>query len=171
MLHISSRFLKPIKIYPRVIRTLQTQKNIATQKVTAEGAHDRLAAQRRNRPIAPHLTVYKWTYVSSASAIQRVTGLMLSGTLYGFATLYLCAPVLDLNLDSTSMAAAFGSLPTTAKAALKFGLSMPFTYHGFNGVKHLVWDSGRLLSKTRSGGATWVVLACSISSSFGLGLY
>jgi succinate dehydrogenase (ubiquinone) cytochrome b560 subunit len=69
------------------------------------------------------------------------------------------------------MAAAFGSLPVAVKTALKFGVSMPFTYHGFNGVKHLIWDSGRLLSKTRSEGATWVVLACSLSASFGLTLY
>ena len=107
------------------------------------------------------------TYVSSASAIHRITGLLLSGSLYGLATLYLCAPALDLNLDSAAMAAAFGSLPVAVKAALKFGLSMPFTYHWFNGVKHLIWDSGRLLSKTRSGRLTWVVLACSMSASFG----
>jgi succinate dehydrogenase (ubiquinone) cytochrome b560 subunit len=150
---------------------LSRRRNIATQKVTAESAHDRLAAQRRNRPTAPHLTVYKWTYESSASAIHRITGLLLSGSLYGLATLYLCAPALDLNLDSATMAAAFGSLPVAVKASLKFGLSMPFTYHGFNGVKHLIWDSGRLLSKTRSGRLTWVVLGCSMSASFGLALY
>ena len=144
---------------------------IGTQKITPNSAHERLAAQRRNRPIAPHMTIYKWQYISTASALHRITGLLLSGSVYGLATAYLCAPALGLQFDSSDMVAAFGSLPTGVKAALKFGASMPFTYHCFNGVKHLVWDSGRLLSKTQSGRATWVVLGCSVSTSLGLALY
>ncbi|KAJ5688908.1 hypothetical protein N7462_003300 [Penicillium macrosclerotiorum] len=128
-------------------------------------AQDRLAAQRRNRPVSPAMTVYKWTYESSVSALQRITGILLSGGLYGFATLYLLAPAIGFQLDSESMIAAFGALPVTIKTALKFGIAMPFTYHGFNGFKHLIWDTGRLLSKTTNGKASWAVLACSVSAS------
>ena len=117
------------------------------------------------------MTIYKWTYISSASALHRITGLLLSGSLYGFGTLYLLSPALGLHLDSASIAEAFGSWPFAVKTALKFGLTMPFTYHAFNGVKHLVWDSGRLLGKRESGKATWVVLICSMSASLGLALY
>lgn len=44
------------------------------------------------------------------------------------------------------MAAAFGSLPFAAKLLIKFGIAVPFTFHSFNGVRHLVWDTGRELS-------------------------
>lgn len=147
------------------------RRKIATQSLTHRSAHDRLAAQRRNRPIAPAMTIYKWQYVSSASALHRITGLLLSGSVYGFAMMYLCAPALGWQFDWGDIVAGFGSLPTGLKAALKFGSSMPFTYHVFNGFKQLVWDSGRLLGRTQSGRVSWVVLACSMSTSLGLALY
>lgn len=117
------------------------------------------------------MTIYKWNYVSSASALHRITGLLLSASLYGFATAYLLSPALGLHLDSTSIVAGFGSLPPVVKVALKFCMAMPFTWHALNGVKHLVWDSGRLLGKVQSGRASWVVLACSGTVSLGLALY
>lgn len=116
------------------------------------------------------MTIYKWEYVSSVSALQRITGLLLSGSLYGFATLYLLTPLTGMHLDVDTIAAAFGSLPLVVKTGAKFFLSIPFTYHGFNGVKHLVWDTGRLLGKSTSGRASWVVLVCSMSTSLALGL-
>ncbi|KAJ5908068.1 hypothetical protein N7495_000750 [Penicillium taxi] len=139
--------------------------------MTAEAAQERLVAQRRNRPLAPHLEIYKWEYVSVTSAMHRITGVMLAGGLYTFATLYLIAPALGLHLESAPMAEAFGSLPLVVKTALKFGVSFPFTYHGFNGLKHLVYDTGHLMSKTNSGRASYIVLACSVSASLGLALY
>jgi len=116
------------------------------------------------------MTIYKWDYVSSASALQRITGILLSGSLYACFTFYLAAPILGMPFDTTTMIAAFGSLPIVVKAALKFFISMPFTYHGFNGVKHLIWDTGRFLSKNGSGRVTWLVLGCSTTTSLTLTL-
>lgn len=146
-------------------------RHTSTPKIAPRPASDQLVAQRRNRPISPHLTVYKWNYVSSASALHRITGSLLSASLYGFATLYLFSPTLGLNLDSTTITAAFGFLPPAVKAAFKFCMAMSFTWHAFNGVKHLVWDTGRLLGKVQSGRASWAVLACSGTVSLGLALY
>lgn len=147
------------------------RRQLTTHKISSQSAHDRLAAQRRNRPIAPHMTIYKWQYVSSASALHRITGLLLSGSLYGLATMYLFVPALGLQFEWSDMVTAFGSLPAGLKATLKFGSSMPFTYHAFNGVKHLIWDSGHMLTKAQSGRASWAVLAFSMSTSLGLALY
>lgn len=160
----------PTLASPQGIVPLSMRRYILTQKITTQSAHDRLAAQRRNRPIAPHLTIYKWQYVSSASALHRITGLLLSGSLYSLATIYLLAPTMGIHFDSATLVAAFESLPVAVKTALKFCFAMPFTYHAFNGVKHLVWDTGRLLGKIQSGRASWVVLACSMSSSLLLAL-
>ena len=155
---------------PRGIVSLSTRRYISTQKITTQPAHDRLTTQRQNRPTAPHLTIYKWQYVSSTSALHRITGLLLSGSLYGLATFYLLAPTMGIHFDSATLVAAFESLPVATKTALRFCVAMPFTYHAFNGVKHLVWDTGRLLGKIQSGRASWVVLACSVSSSLLLAL-
>lgn len=88
-------------------------------------------------PVAPAMTIYRWEYVSSVSALQRITRLLLSGSLYGFTTLYLLTPVTGIHLDINTIAGSFRSLPLFMKLGVKFALSMPFTYHGFNRVKHL----------------------------------
>lgn len=117
------------------------------------------------------MTVYKWEYVSAVSALQRITGIVLSGGLYCVATLYLFSPYLGVHLDSTTLVDAFGSLDEVTKSAIKFTASLPFTYHSLNGVKQLIMDSGRLLGKVSSGRASWVVLVCSASASLGLTFY
>ncbi|KAJ5730579.1 uncharacterized protein N7483_005087 [Penicillium malachiteum] len=144
---------------------------LSTQTIYPESPKDRLVAQRLRRPVSPHLSVYKWNYVNSSSALHRITGILLSGSLYGFATLYLFAPTLGLHLDSATIIEAFGSLPVTVKTAIKFGLTIPFTYHAFSGIKNLMWDSDRLLGKKQSGRATWIVLICSMSASLELAFY
>lgn len=69
------------------------------------------------------------------------------------------------------MVDAFGALPTAVKIGVKFGISIPFTYHAFNGLKQLIWDTGRLLGNKQNGRASWAVLFCSMSASLGLALY
>ncbi|KAJ5538667.1 succinate dehydrogenase cytochrome b560 subunit [Penicillium frequentans] len=147
------------------------RRNVSTQNIPTESPHHRLAAQRLNRPVSPHISIYKWQFVSSASILHRITGILLSGSLYAFGTLYLLSPNLGIHLDSTTMVDAFGALPTAVKIGVKFGTTMPFTYHAFNGMKQLVWDTGRLLGKKQNGRASWAVLVCSISASLGLALY
>lgn len=159
------QLVSPTSIFQPAIR-----RYISTQEITPQSAHDRLAAQRRNRPIAPDLTIYKWEYVSATSALHRITGILLSGSLYGLASFYLFAPIIGIHLDSATMADVFGSLPIAVKTGLKFCVAMPFTYHAINGVKHLIWDTGRLLGNVQSGRASWVVLAWSVSSSLLLAL-
>lgn len=156
--------------FPEPVVQSAARRYISTQEVSLQSARDRLAAQRRNRPIAPHLTIYKWEYVSTTSALHRITGVFLSGSLYGLATFYLFAPTLGIHLDSATMVDAFGSLPIAIKTSLKFCATVPFTYHAFNGVKHLVWDTGLLLGNIQSRRASWVVIACSVSSSLLLAL-
>ena len=44
------------------------------------------------------------------------------------------------------MVSAFAGLPTAVKVGAKFAFALPFTFHSFNGVRHLVWDMGWALS-------------------------
>jgi succinate dehydrogenase (ubiquinone) cytochrome b560 subunit len=68
------------------------------------------------------------------------------------------------------MAAAFGALPFAAKFAVKLGVAMPFTYHAFNGVRHLIWDMGKLLTNKKVIRTGWTVVGLSVSSAVALAL-
>jgi succinate dehydrogenase (ubiquinone) cytochrome b560 subunit len=75
------------------------------------------------------------------SISNRITGGFLSAGFYALGLTYLASPLFGWHMDSATMAAAFASWPVAAKVATKFIFAFPFTFHSFNGVRHLVWDT------------------------------
>ena len=69
------------------------------------------------------------------------------------------------------MAAAFGSLPVAAKVAAKFAVAMPFTFHSFNGLRHLSWDLGKTFSNQTVIRTGYVMLGVSTASAVWLALF
>ncbi|KAI9672599.1 MAG: hypothetical protein M1831_000034 [Alyxoria varia] len=117
-----------------------------------------LKNQRLHRPVSPHLTIYQPQITWVLSAMNRVTGLALSGPLYIFGSLYLLSPLLGLKITSVGMAAGFAKWPVIVKFGAKALAAFPFVFHSLNGVRHLVWDMGwalNLQSVWRSG---WTVV-------------
>ena len=64
---------------------------------------------------------------------------------YTFFAAYAVAPAFGWHLDSAAIAAMFSELPAAAKFGIKFGIALPFSYHSWNGIRHLLWDTGRAL--------------------------
>ncbi|KAK9474739.1 uncharacterized protein V1510DRAFT_447023 [Dipodascopsis tothii] len=113
---------------------------VSTKVMTPDEAHDILVKQRSLRPTSPHLTIYRPQMTWYLSGLHRITGVALAGGFYAFGLSYLAAPYLGIELTSATLASAFGALPLVAKVGLKTVASIPFTFHAFNGVRHLVWD-------------------------------
>jgi succinate dehydrogenase (ubiquinone) cytochrome b560 subunit len=134
--------------------TILTQyRPLTTESIPASEASSIVVAQRKNRPISPHLGIYKAQITSVGSSLNRITGAVLSGGIapsadklttgiYLFGTAYLVSPLLGWHLDVPTMAAAFGSLPVAAKLGIKTAIALPFSYHSINGLRHLLWDTG-----------------------------
>ncbi|OBT63489.1 hypothetical protein VE03_08129 [Pseudogymnoascus sp. 23342-1-I1] len=144
---------------------------VATQKLTPADSYEILVKQRRQRPISPHLSIYRPQITWYASSINRITGTVLAGSFYLFGLGYLAAPVLGLNLGSASLAAGFAAWPIAAKVATKFFFSLPFTFHAFAGVRHLVWDTGRQFSNKAVIRTGWTVVALTTVSSLYLSIF
>jgi succinate dehydrogenase (ubiquinone) cytochrome b560 subunit len=124
-----------------------------------------LVAQRKNRPTSPHLSIYRPQITWYASSLHRLTGSILSGGFYVFGAAYLVSPLFGWHLDSASLAAAFGSLPVLAKVGLKGLVAFPFTFHSFNGIRHLVWDLGKEFSNKAVIRSGWTVVGISAVSA------
>lgn len=121
---------------------------LTTTKATPTEGNEILAKQRLNRPVSPHLGIYKLNQTwLGHSAWTRITGCTLSGAAYAYFAAYLVSPLLGWHLESQSIAAAFASLPVVVAGGIKFALSFPFTYHFINGVRHLVFDIGKGFAK------------------------
>ena len=91
--------------------------------------------KRLNRPISPHLTIYKPQMTSMLSITHRGTGLAQSVILTGFGVGAIASgstfPVFLAYLQSWKFGGALIFLG-------KFAIAWPVTYHLFNGLRHLV---------------------------------
>ncbi|CAG8388550.1 unnamed protein product [Penicillium salamii] len=155
---------------PVAILGQNIQKRQVTSSPNTEDPNQILVQQRLRRPVAPHLTIYKPQITWIGSSLHRITGCALSGTLYLWATAYLASPAFGWHLESATMVASFGALPLAAKILFKSTLALPFTYHSINGIRHLVWDTGRALTNPAIIKTGWAVVGLSIASAVGLAL-
>jgi succinate dehydrogenase / fumarate reductase cytochrome b subunit len=92
-----------------------------------------------NRPLSPHLTIYKPQITSILSITHRITGFALFVSLLAFswwviANVFGCSKCINPLISST-----WGSL-------VLIGINAVIYYHLLNGIRHLLWDTGRAYS-------------------------
>src|SRR5580692_1111584 len=92
----------------------------------------------RARPTSPHWQIYRWEIGMSLSILHRITG--------GFLALGLIA----LSFWFVSLASGPDAYATASSVfgnplglLVLVGWTFAFLFHLLNGVRHLVWDSGR----------------------------
>ena len=91
----------------------------------------------RNRPISPHLQVYKIQITSALSILHRITG---GALVVGPVLLVYWLGAIAAGPEAYATAQAIlGSF--LGKLAL-FGWSWALFYHLGNGIRHLFWDAG-----------------------------
>ena len=109
-----------------------------------------------NRPLSPHLQIYRPQITSVLSIFHRITGVILSiGILVLVA--WLAAAAAGPAAYET-VTALMGSVPGRL---LLFGWTLAFFYHFLNGIRHLEWDTGRgfEIPQVVKSGWTVVILA------------
>merc|ERR1712088_307384 len=94
--------------------------------------------KRLERPMSPHLTIYKMQMTSILSITHRGTGLAQSAIMYGYAIAAVTATQNHAALLASLQASGMAGAATLTAA--KFLIAWPFTFHLFNGCRHLSWD-------------------------------
>ncbi|EKG18891.1 Succinate dehydrogenase/Fumarate reductase transmembrane subunit [Macrophomina phaseolina MS6] len=150
---------------------LMQSRPVATQNLPANEANSILEKQRLNRPVAPHLSIYKPQITWYGSALHRITGSVLSGGMYLFFAAYAVAPLTGWHLESQSVAAAFAAWPVAAKVATKTFLAFPFVYHSVNGLRHLAWDFAVGINNKAVIKTGWTVVGITAVSTLALAFY
>ncbi|KAI9829663.1 MAG: hypothetical protein M1819_006034 [Sarea resinae] len=138
---------------------------VATQNVKHDEAYQILVDQRKNRPISPHLTIYRPQVTWYLSGLNRITGSVLGGGLYIFGAAYLVSPLFGWHLESTALAETFGALSTPSQVAIKTVAVFPFAFHSLNGVRHLIWDLGYDFKNKQVQRSGWISLGLSVVAS------
>jgi succinate dehydrogenase / fumarate reductase cytochrome b subunit len=91
----------------------------------------------RERPLSPHLQVYKWQITMTMSILHRATGVALVAGAFGLAWWLLAVAA---GGDAYAQASACLASPFGQFLLLAFSASL--VYHLLNGIRHLLWDVG-----------------------------
>ncbi|MGF1500933.1 MAG: succinate dehydrogenase, cytochrome b556 subunit [Paracoccaceae bacterium] len=109
---------------------------------------------RGNRPLSPHLTIYRPQITSTLSILHRVTGVALT-----LGALLVTWWFLAAATGPAEFAFIDGLLTSWLGLLVLVGSAWALCYHLANGVRHLFWDMGYgfdLETVTRSGQAVVV---------------
>ena len=110
-----------------------------------------------DRPLSPHLSVYRWPVTMASSILHRITGI---GLAVGFILFVVW--LADMAIGPDAYAALMGVLDSLVGRILLIGWSWAFFYHLGNGIRHLVWDTGRGLEKGQATASAWFVIVASV---------
>lgn len=112
----------------------------------------------RNRPLSPHLQVYKPQLTSVLSITHRATGVALAVGLIG-----LVYWLMSLAAGPQAYAAAQQVLGSWFGKLVLFGFSFALFYHMCNGVRHLFWDAGMGFELETVYASGWAVVVVSVA--------
>ncbi|MPZ09080.1 MAG: succinate dehydrogenase, cytochrome b556 subunit [Kiloniellaceae bacterium] len=110
-----------------------------------------------NRPLSPHLQVYRPQITSTLSILHRLTGVALA-----LGTLLLTYWLIAAASGPEAFADAQGLIGSILGRLVLFGWTFALFFHLCNGIRHLAWDAGygfEIETTTRSG---WVVVGASV---------
>lgn len=109
------------------------------------------------RPLSPHMFIYRWPMTMAVSFLHRATGLMLSLGLVALVAGLLAAAN---GADAwQGFAEVMDSLPGRLFLAL---VSLAFFFHLANGIRHLVWDLGFGFEIPQANASGWTVIAATV---------
>ena len=91
----------------------------------------------RERPLSPHLQVYRWQITMTLSILHRATGIVLAVGAFGLAWW-----LLALARGGDAFAHAAHCVASPFGLLFLFGFSASLVYHLLNGIRHLLWDAG-----------------------------
>jgi len=90
------------------------------------------------RPLSPHIFIYKPTLTMMMSIAHRITG----AALY-FGTLLLAWWLLAAATGPNAYAGIGAFMSSVVGRLLLFGYTWALMHHMLGGIRHLIWDTGR----------------------------
>src|SRR6056297_834345 len=112
---------------------------------------------RGNRPLSPHLQVYRPQLTSITSILTRITGnaLLLGSLMIVWWFLAAATSPEYFAYADAVLTSWFGDL-------IMLGSVWAIWYHTLAGVRHLIWDEAKMLELDRAEALGWVVVIGSV---------
>jgi len=117
----------------------------------------------RERPLSPHLQVWRWHITMATSILHRATGVALY-----VGGLIAAAWAVSLAEGPDAYATFKHLMGSPLGKFVMFGLTLSFFYHLANGIRHLTWDLGKGLDVRTANATAVVVFAFSAAATVAL---
>jgi succinate dehydrogenase / fumarate reductase, cytochrome b subunit len=123
----------------------------------ALGASD-MSANQTNRPLSPHLQVWRWTLTMALSILHRASGVALSIGLLMIVWMLVAAASGQESYETflSFSKSLFGQL-------LLFGWTGAVYFHMCSGIRHLLMDAGYLMTIPQAEKAGKIIFIVSIA--------
>jgi succinate dehydrogenase / fumarate reductase cytochrome b subunit len=129
-------------------------------RTDAQGAEAQQRAGPRgsaDRPISPHLQVWRWHVTMATSIFHRASGMALY-----FGALILAGWAIALASGPDAYGAYMSLLGSIVGKLVMFGLTLALTYHFANGIRHLIWDLGAGLNVKSANASGWFAIVIAV---------
>ena len=108
---------------------------------------------RGNRPLSPHLQIYRLYVTMLVSGLHRITGFGMTLSAALIVWWFIAAAT------SPEYFAVVNGLLTSWIGTLVMLVSLwALCHHLLNGIRHLIWDTGRLFDVETIDKTAWIVL-------------
>lgn len=105
------------------------------------------------RPLSPHLQVYRPQWTSVLSILHRISGVLLS-----FGTVLMVVWLVALAQGEQAYAAMLEFMGSPILVLALVGWTLALFYHLLNGIRHLLWDTGAMLELGPARVSGWIVV-------------
>lgn len=110
-----------------------------------------------DRPLSPHLQVYRPQWTMALSILHRITGVALA-----VGTVVLVYWLLAAAAGPEAYADARALIGSWVGRILLLGWSYALFYHLLNGIRHLAWDAGLGFELKTAFASGWLIVAASV---------
>lgn len=124
------------------------------------------AARPDERPVSPHLTIWRWHVTMLSSILHRVSGIALYGAAIG-----LCLWLMAAAAGPEAFAEVSAVLATPLAKIALYLIVAAAAYHLANGIRHLVFDTGAGLEKSDAEASAWFAILFAIAAPLALWAY
>ena len=116
---------------------------------------------KKNLPISPHLQIYKPQITSLLSITHRITGFGLN-----LALILLSLWIISFGLGSDVYANFVTIFETIFVKIVVYFIVLGISYHALNGIRHILWDFGFMISNKAALVSGLVIILSSVILSF-----
>jgi len=121
------------------------------------------APRPEDRPLSPHVSIWRWHATMASSILHRVSGVALYGAaiLFAFWLMIAAAGPEAYALVEPHLTAWYGQTALYLVVAA-------IAYHLANGIRHLVFDTGLGLTPTDAETSAWFAILFAFAAPIGL---